>query len=82
MYNYRKTSTQLIRVAVRSYKGQAYIDFRQFWRTEVEAENEDESAWKFSKKGFTVRLIDWEEFKAGLEREVDPKKIDEESNIE
>ena len=80
MYILEKNPTTQIRVAVKQFKGKTYVDIRQWWRKEEETN--DDNAWKFSKKGVTIPLTKWEDFKRGIEDEVDVTQVDEGGDIE
>jgi len=80
MYIFEKNDTTQIRVSVRQFKGKTFVDLRQWYRRE---ENKaDDKAWRPSQKGFTIPPDKWEDFKRGIEDEVDITQVEPEEEIE
>lgn len=63
-----------IRIAVRQYKGKAFVDIRAYWF-------DDSGTAKPSTKGVTIPFSKFEEFKECLSR-VDTTKVDDDLDIQ
>ena len=63
-----------IRIAVKEFKGKAYVDIRTFW-------SDESGQFRPSKKGITVPLGLWNEFVSAVTN-VDTTKIDKDEDIQ
>lgn len=66
----QKNDDTEIQIAVKSYKGKAYVDIRQFFKSE------DMTKMLPTKKGITIPLDKWEDFRSIIDG-IDTSKVEE-----